>query len=70
MLNQAPYEWSIEQLMTEIKDPINQVHTPNGWQLARPMGFFCIKSRLRLVWIVFTGRADALTWPFQNPRGY
>ena len=43
--------------MTEIR----QGH----WQPARPEGLYSIKSRFRLAWEVFTGRADVLRWPHQ-----
>lgn len=33
------------------------------WIPARPMGFTQIRYRLRAAWLVFTGRADAVTWP-------
>lgn len=36
----------------------------NGkWVYARPIGYFSILHRIRLAWMVFTGRADALLWP-------
>lgn len=30
---------------------------------ARPMGWPSIKSRFKAAWLVFTGKADAVTWP-------
>jgi hypothetical protein len=33
------------------------------WIPARPLGFYSIHSRLKLAWMVFTGKADALLWP-------
>lgn len=33
------------------------------WFLARPLGFCNIWERIRVSWLVFTGRADALIWP-------
>ena len=34
------------------------------WCLARPMGFkgVCLRQRIKLAWMVFTGKADALKW--------
>ena len=70
MLNQAPYDWTIEQLMKHIKDgPFAEV-VSYKWQPARPYGMFSLRSRLRLSWAVFTGRADALFWPGQNPKAF
>lgn len=39
------------------------VQSPGGWLPARPMGLFSLKSRVKLAWMVFTGRADAYVWP-------
>jgi hypothetical protein len=65
MLNQAPYEWTIRQLLT------HAATGPGGaWEPARPFGDFSLRNRFRLAYLVFTGQADALRWPFQNPRAY
>jgi hypothetical protein len=70
MLNQAPYEWTIGQLMKQIKDGPHSQIKGGGWEPSRPYGMFSLRSRLRLAWMVFTGRADALRWPFQNPAAF
>ena len=70
MLNQAPYEWTIRSLMKAMKEgPLAQVKG-GDWEPARPYGMFTLRSRLRLAWMVFKGEADALRWPFQNPKAY
>lgn len=70
MLNQAPYEWTIRELVRRIDDgPRTQVKG-GDWEPSRPLGLFSLRSRLRLAWMVFTGNADALRWPFQNPKAY
>jgi|GEM_PF-5438269 len=33
------------------------------WVPARPLGFQSFGSRVKLAWMVFTGKADALIWP-------
>lgn len=39
---------------------------PDGrWVPARPLGFASLLQRFRCAWLVFTGKADALTWPGQ-----
>lgn len=39
---------------------------PNGrWAPARPLGFHGLGFRLKATWLVWTGRADALTWEGQ-----
>ncbi len=37
-----------------------------GWVLARPEPFGGFMSRFKLAWMVFTGKADALTWTGQD----
>lgn len=70
MLNQAPYEWTIRQLLKHAKDgPFAQVKG-GDYEPARPFGHYTLRSRLRLAWMVFKGEADALRWPFQNPKAY
>jgi hypothetical protein len=34
-----------------------------SWHPARPMGYSSLRNRLRVTWAVFTGCADAVTWP-------
>jgi hypothetical protein len=70
MLNQAPYEWNIEMLEKRMKEGPHAEIWPYRWQVARPFGMYSLRSRLRLAWAVFTGRADALFWPHQNPKAY
>lgn len=40
-----------------------QTGSHGRWAPTRPMGFYSIGNRLRCAWMVFTGRADAVTWP-------
>lgn len=69
MLNQAPNEWTIEQLVEHVRTgPRCQIK--RSWQPARPVGFFSLGARLRLAWMVFTGEADALRWSGQDPEAY
>lgn len=37
---------------------IDDVYVP-----ARPIGYLDFISRLKIAWMVFTGKADALIWP-------
>jgi hypothetical protein len=34
-----------------------------GMMTARPEGMFGISNRIRLAWLVLTGKADAYVWP-------
>ena len=36
-----------------------------GWVPARPIANPSFVTRIKLAWMVFIGRADALTWPEQ-----
>lgn len=44
-----------------------RVGLDNGkrWVVARPEPFWSVWERLRVTWMVFTGRADALLWTDQ-----
>ena len=43
-----------------------QAGLPDGrWVPARPMPYCSLSERFRAAWMVFTGKADALTWPGQ-----
>jgi hypothetical protein len=65
MLNQAPNLYTLEQLAKTVNGP-TQAGLPNGlWVPARPQGFHSVGNRIRCAWAVFTGRADAVTWPGQ-----
>lgn len=47
-----------------------QAGLPDGrWVPARAHGYASIRERFRATWLVWTGRADALVWPGQPPRG-
>jgi len=35
------------------------------WVPARALGFMSFGQRVKAAWLVFTGKADALTWPGQ-----
>ncbi len=43
-----------------------QAGLPDGrWVPSRSLGPSWLSHRLRAVWLVWTGKADALTWPGQ-----
>jgi hypothetical protein len=39
-----------------------ETDTVHGWKLARPIGRGGIVRRLRMAWVVFTGKGDVLMW--------
>lgn len=53
-------DWVIKNSQTA------QVTLSTGeWAPARPLGYPTFRRRLHAAWLVFTGRADALTWTEQ-----
>lgn len=64
---QAPSLYTLENLIREVNSGEAQagIETPTGtkWVPARSLGYFSIRSRLRIAWKVFKGEADAFTWP-------
>ena len=44
----------------------SQIEINGKWQPARPMPYYGgFLRRIKLAWLVFTGKADALLWPGQ-----
>ena len=62
-MNRAPSAYTFESL-AKAADGTTAM-SPDGklWYPARPEGLHSIRSRLRLAWEVFTGRADVIRWP-------
>lgn len=59
-----PNIWMLEDLLRFA--PTHGTQLSNGlWVPARPLGGCGWPWRLRAAWLVFTGRADAVTWPGQ-----
>lgn len=56
----CPSIFKIERLIIIAQE--NSVGTEFGYFPARPITAFGIKARLRATWLVFTGKADAVTW--------
>ena len=64
-MKQAPNLWNMEDL-PGVKDAYfgtTLVNINGKWVPARPLGLYSLKNRLRLTWMVFVGKADALKWP-------
>jgi len=79
MLNTAPCNWTIDEIAEYIKTgPVCRGGRGNSGRgtvivpdrPARPFGEYSFRSRFRLAWAVFTGRADALFWCGQMPKAY
>ena len=67
MLNSAPAAWTPSEIIRITKSGQGVVETPAGYEPARKYGFYSLGSRFRHAWAVFTGKADALYWPWQEP---
>lgn len=39
-----------------------RIETSTGWELARPFGEYGLIHRLKMAWLVFSGKAYALVW--------
>lgn len=66
----APNEWTIRELLKHAEQGRLAQVKGGHFEPARPYGLFGLRNRLRLAWMVFSGEADALRWPLQNPRAY
>lgn len=56
--------WAVQNLVKYAESISTQI---NGqWVPARPLGWTGLLYRLRAAWMVFSGRADAVTWPRQE----
>lgn len=53
----APNIWTLRDLIDHHHNV--SVEIDGKWVPARPLGLY----RLRAAWLVFTGRADAVSWP-------
>ena len=60
-MKKAPQLWKLEELQShKIK---TAVCIGDKWVPARPLGYYSLASRLRISWMVFVGKADAVIWP-------
>ncbi len=59
--------WDVRDLVKSAARASAGIQVPNGviYVPARPLGWTDIPHRLRAVWMVWTGRADVVTWPGQ-----
>lgn len=67
-MRQAPNHWQVDYLAEYLRSGRCTAQIDGHYVPARPLGFYSLQSRMHLAWLVFTGRADALTWPGQEAR--
>jgi len=66
LFENAPNHHTLEHIRDIAVEPDTMREiSPSRWVPARPMGFDSWGTRFKLAWMVFTGKADALTWPGQ-----
>jgi hypothetical protein len=58
----APNLYTLDGLH-KLNREVGASHDGKVWYPARPLGLDTISNRIRCAWLVFTGRADAVTWP-------
>ena len=66
MMKKAPSLWRLGDLpgIWEVADMApTMAEIDHKWVTARPLGYYSLSNRIKLSWLVFTGRADALIWP-------
>lgn len=63
-MKQIPRLYTLRQLIISVNGPEGtRVLHNNEWVPARPLGYGGLFRRFKLAWKVFTGKADAVTWP-------
>ena len=62
-MKRAPSLWEFRQLQNYGELVGAEAQINGKWVPARPLGLGTIVSRLKLAWMVFTGKADAVVWP-------
>lgn len=63
----TPYVWRLNTLIEHCQSGA-QMGLPNdgGYVPARPEGFWSIGVRIGAAWLVLTGQADAVLWPWDQ----
>jgi hypothetical protein len=64
-VKKTPNIYTLESLFSMFKPDGGRcdVEINGKWFPARPLGFSSFRYRCKAAWLVFTGKADALTWP-------
>jgi hypothetical protein len=62
-MKKYPYLWDFRELSVYIRNAPKRDIGDGEWVPARPLACPSIFNRIRIAWLVFTGKADAFTWP-------
>jgi len=57
-----PNLWNVADLVKSTME-VRMATSGHRWVPARPLGYSSFMSRVKLAWLVFTGKADAVVWP-------
>lgn len=60
---QAPRLYTLKELRGDDINSSQVQDTGGKWVPARPVHHTSLRRRLKLTWMVFTGKADVFTWP-------
>jgi hypothetical protein len=61
MLNKAPNILKFDDV--DGRHGQSEAKINGRWVPARPVGYLSLGWRIKLAWMVFTGKADAFVWP-------
>ena len=61
--NQGTTMWRLGDLIAFARENMVKPTHDSKYVPCRPLGWTSLKYRLRAAWMVFTGKADAVTWP-------
>lgn len=61
-MKKSPNVYTVADVV-EIHNSASTEINPGRWCVARPVGLYSIKQRLKCAWWAFTGKADLVIWP-------
>lgn len=62
-MRKAPAIYNFEDLKTILQLNVTKSSDGETWYVARPLGYYSIKNRIKCAWLAFAGKADLLIWP-------
>lgn len=58
-----PSKYTLKSLLMHVSSGPKQLAASGEWVPCRPLGYASFFSRVKLAWLVFTGRGDVVIWP-------
>lgn len=62
-MKRTPSIFTLEYLRSNKDLDDFQAEVDGKWVPARPLGYPSLIHRIKAAWLVFSGKADAVTWP-------